>query len=174
VRLWRRRETLNERLLREGGLTGADTEATRPSWDKVGIHGVSRPAAWDEVTTVESGLDAGFARFVVLEDAVVIEDGPDDVDALVDAVALAPPFRVEARRIDNGLWAIGARRVQVATLPDQEGDELELASRDGLKELTVDGSRVFGSVRELERDGDYVVRARRLEGDLFEVDAAPL
>jgi hypothetical protein len=33
---------------------------------------------------------------------------------------------------------------------------------------------MFGSIPGLERAGDYVVRATRLEGDLFEVDAAPL
>jgi hypothetical protein len=174
VRLWRRRETLNERLLREGGLASADDESTRPPWDKVGIHGVSRPAKWDEVTTVEADVDGDIARFVVLRDAIVIEDGADDVDGLADAVALEPPFRAEARRVDEGLWAVGARSVEVVSLPGQEGDELELVSRGGSRELTIDGGRAFGSIPDLERAGDYVVRARRVDGDVFEVDAAPL
>jgi hypothetical protein len=174
VRLWPRRETLNQRLLREGGLAPGDNESTRPPWDKVGIHGVSRPAEWDEVTTVEADADGDVARFVVLGDAIVIEDGPDDVAALADAVALEPPFRAEARRVGEGLWAVGARRVEITSLPGQPGDELELVSRGGSHELTVDGVRVFGSVPGLEREGDYVVRARRLDGDQFEVEAAPL
>ena len=174
MRLWPRRETLNERLLRKGGLAGADDEATRPPWDKVGIHGVSRPAEWDAVTTVPADVRGDAARFVVLEDTIVIEDGPDDVEPLADAVPLEPPFRVEARRAGDGLWAIGARRIEVARLPGQEGDELELVSRQGFRELTVDGSRVFGTVPALEREGDYVVRASRIDDDLFEVDAAPL
>jgi hypothetical protein len=174
VRLWPRRETLNQRLLREGGLTAGDDESTRPPWDKVGIHGVSRPAEWDEVTTVEADVDGDVARFVVLRDAIVIEDGPDDVASLADAVALEPPFRAEARRVDEGLWAVGARRVEIASLPGQPGDELELVSRGGSHELVVDGLRVFGSVPGLEREGDYVVRAKRLDGDQFEVEAAPL
>ena len=174
MRLWRRRETLHERLLREGGLAVGNDEPVRPSWDKVGIHGVHRPAEWDEVATVAAEIDGDFARFVVLPDEIVIEEGPDDVDALADGVGLEPPFRAEARRAGEGLWAVGARRVDVAKLPGQEGDELELVSRDGFRELTIDGSRAFGSVAALERDGDYVVRARRLDGDLFEVDTAPL
>jgi hypothetical protein len=174
VRLWRRRETLNERLLREGGLTSGDDESTRPPWDKVGIHGVSRPAEWDEVATAEADVDGDIARFVVLRDAIVIEDGADDVDALADAVALEPPFRAEARRVGEGLWAVGARSVEIVSLRGQEGEELELVSRGGSRELTIDGGRAFGSIPDLEREGDYVVRARRIDGDLFEVDAAPL
>jgi hypothetical protein len=43
----------------------------------------------------------------------------------------------------------------------------------------VDGERVFGSVPELERVGEreggaYVVRARRVEGRLWEVEVNPL
>jgi hypothetical protein len=174
VKLWRRRETLHQRLLREGGLIAGNDEPLRPSWDKVGIHGVHRPAEWDEVATVAAQIEGDVARFVVMPDEIVIEDGPDDVGVLADAVGLEPPFRAEARRAGDGLWAVGARRVEVARLPGQDGDELELVSRDGSKELTIDGSRVFGSVAVLERDGDYVVRARRLDGELFEVDAAPL
>jgi hypothetical protein len=45
--------------------------------------------------------------------------------------------------------------------------------------LTADGERAFGSIPELERigreEGDtYVVRASRLDGDLWEVEANPL
>jgi hypothetical protein len=174
VKLWRRRETLNQRLLREGGLTSGDNEVTRPSWDKIGIHGVSRPAKWDEVTTVEADVDGDVARFVVLQDAIVIEDGPDDVAALADALTLESPYRAEARRVDEGLWAVGARRLETVTLPGQPGEELELVSRGGSRELTIDGGRAFGSVPGLEREGDYVVRARRLDADVFEIDATPL
>ena len=140
----------------------------------VGIHGVSRPAKWDEVTTVEADVDGDVARFVVLQDAIVIEDGPDDVAALADALTLEPPFRAEARRVDEGLWAVGARRLEIVSLSEQPGDELELVSRGGSRELTIDGGRAFGSVPGLEREGDYVVRARRLDGDVFEIDTAPL
>ena len=59
------------------------------------------------------------------------------------------------------------------------GDELELAEADGGRTLTVDGAREFGSIPELERIGrekgeHYVIRARRLDGNLWEVEADPL
>lgn len=174
MRLWPRRETLNERLLREGGVSARRDEARRPPWDKVGIHGVSRPREWDEVATTEAEVDGEAARFVALDEAIVIEDGPDDVEALADALTLEPPFRAEARRVDANLWSVAASRIEVVHLPAQSGDELELVSHDGFTELTVDGMRAFGSIPALEREGDHVVRARRLDGDLFEVDAAPL
>ena len=49
----------------------------------------------------------------------------------------------------------------------------------GERVLTVDGERSFGSVPELERLGQragdaYVVRASRLRGRLWEVEANPL
>jgi hypothetical protein len=174
VRLWRRRETLVERLAREGGLDAPASEARRPPWDKVGIHGMSRPREWDEVVTAEWDVEGESAAFVALADSILIEEGPDDVEALADAVTLDPPFRGEARRVGAGLWSVAARGIEVVRLPGQFGDELELVSRDGSRELRIDGGRVFGSIPGLEREGDYVVRARRLEGDLFEVDAAPL
>lgn len=174
MRLWPRRETLKERLLREGGLSATDDEARRPPWDKVGIHGVSRPREWDEVVTTEADVEGEEARFVALDEAIVIEDGPDDVEALADALTLEPPFRAEARRVDANLWSVAARGIEVVRLPGQAGDELELVSRDGFTELMIDGVRAFGSIPALERDGDHVVRARRLDSDLFEVDGAPL
>ena len=53
--------------------------------------------------------------------------------------------------------------------PNQAGDSLELTS-EGVR---IDGQRVFGSVKELEGLGD-VVRAERLDGDLWEVRASAL
>jgi hypothetical protein len=43
----------------------------------------------------------------------------------------------------------------------------------GERTLLVDGERAFGSVPALERP-EHVVRARRIDGDLWEVDEAPL
>jgi len=171
----RRHEPLHERLAREGGLqppgSGADT---RPPWDKAGIHGLQRPREWDEVVTVETDLDGDLAQFVVLEDEIVIDEGPDDVEALTEPVTTPAPYRAEARRVSPRLWTVGVRRIEVATLPGREGETLEFVSRDGFVELTVDGERVFGSIPELTREGDYVVRGQRLGGDVWEVETAPL
>jgi hypothetical protein len=169
-----RREPLHRRLAREGGLVEGPGEDRRAPWDKAGIHGVHRPREWDVVVTTETGLDGSDARFVVLDDAIVIEDGPDDVAALADAVPLDPPYRVEAQRVGEGIWSVGARRVEIVELPGQAGERLEVASQDGATELTVDGERAFGSIPRLERSGDYVIRATRLDGDLWEVEASLL
>ena len=169
-----RREPLHRRLARTGGLDENPREDQRMSWDKAGVHGVHRLREWDVVVTTEADLDGTVARFVVLNGEIVIEEGPDDVEALADAVELEPAFRAEAQRVADRLWSVGARRIEVVELPGQDGERLELVSRDGFNELTVDEQRVFGSIPLLERQGDYVVRARRLDGDRWEVEAAVL
>jgi hypothetical protein len=64
-------------------------------------------------------------------------------------------------------------------VPGLHGDEAELVSTREGRVLSVDGTPRFGSAPALERvgepeGGEYVVRARRLEGDLWEVEASPL
>ena len=170
-----RGEPLHERLAREAGLrpVGAGGEPRAP-WDKAGIHGLHRPREWDEVVSVETDLEGDGAQFVVLDDAIVIEEGPDDVEPLTQGVTTPPPYRAEARRAGANLWTVGARRIEVRPLPNQEGDAFELVSREGFVDLTVDDEHVLGSIPELARDGDYVARGRRLDGDVWEVETAPL
>jgi hypothetical protein len=152
----------------------AGGEDVRAPWDKAGIHGVHRPREWDDVVAVETDLPGDRARFVALAEQIVIEEGPDDVEALADAVTLEPPFRAEGRPTGGGLWSVGARQIQVVDLPGLAGEELQLASHAGVRELTVDGEQVFGSIPSLEREGDYVVRGRHLAGDLWEVETSLL
>ncbi len=65
-----------------------------------------------------------------------------------------------------GPWVI--RRIEVVELPDgPAGDELTLTSRDGERELLVDGASTFGSIPALEELGaargeSYVVQGHRL------------
>jgi hypothetical protein len=169
-----RREPLHERLARQGGLVQSGGEDVRTPWDKAGIHGLHRPREWDEVVTVEADVPGDQARFVALAEEIVIDEGPDDVESFADAVTLDPPFRAEARRTGDRLWSVGARRIDVVELPEQSGDELQIVSRDGVRELFVDGDRAFGSIPLLEREGDFVIRARRLAVNLWEVEAALL
>jgi hypothetical protein len=86
---------------------------------------------------------------------------------------LDPPYRAEAVRREDSLWAVAGRRIEVVELPGVTGTELELAMHGGERTLLVDGERAFGSVPALERP-EHVVRARRIDGDLWEVDEAPL
>jgi hypothetical protein len=170
-----RRESLQQKLARQGGLLDSSPgEDRRAPWDKAGIHGVHRPREWDAVATVETDLRGDHASFAVLDDEIVIEEGPDDVSTLADAISLVPPFRAEAVRRSAGVWAVAARRIEVVRLPGQDGAELEQTRHGGELTFLVDGVRRFGSIAALERDGDYTIRARRLEGELWEVEASLL
>jgi hypothetical protein len=174
--LFRRKEPLHERLAREGGLVEPEPAAEpRAPWREVAIHGIQRGREWDATVTVEApGIDGDAATFVVLPDgSVLVEEGPDSsLQPLADAVEeeLPPAYRARAARQRGDLWAVQARKIDVIRLRNApDGDSIEL-TRDT---LLVDGAREFGSVPELEGLGD-VVRAERLDGDLWEVRASPL
>ncbi|HEY4411620.1 MAG TPA: hypothetical protein VGN06_01370 [Gaiellaceae bacterium] len=150
-----------------------ETPPTPPR--EVGIHGMQRPREWDATQTVEApGIEGDAATFVVLPDgSVLVEEGSDSsLQPLADAIEqeLKPPYRARAARQRGDLWAVQARKIEVAQLrhPPQ-GDSIELTG----DMLLVDGERAFGSVPELEGRGD-VVRAERLDGNLWEVRASAL
>jgi len=182
-----RREPLHKKLAREAKLEQTDPAPLvdpGPHWGNAGIHGVPRPRRWDAVASADaSGLSGDEVHFVALPngDLVVEEDEPPDTLApLADAIeqTIQPPYRAEAVRQGDDVWAVAARRVEVAEF-EADGDEIELVSNEGTLTLTVDGERPFGTIPELERLGasqgdSYVVRARRLDGNLWEVTASPL
>jgi len=184
-----RREPIHKKLARQAGL---DSEGQRepepvdpgPQWGVTGIHGVPRPRRWDVVVSAESpGVTGDEVHFVATPngDLIVDEDAPaDSLSPLADAVEerLAPPYRAEAVRREDDLWAVAARSIEVAEL-DAAGDEIELIVNQDERTLTVDGERAFGSVPRLEqlaeREGSsYVARARRLDEALWEVEVNPL
>ena len=170
--LFGRKESLHERLAREGGLVESEPKAP---WREVGIHGMQRAREWDATVTTEApGIEGDAATFVVLPDgSVLVEEGPDSsLQPLADAVEqeLKPPYRARGARVRGDLWAVQARRIEVVKIPNgPDGDTIELSPDS----LLVDGERQFGSVRELEGRGD-VVRAERLDGDLWEVTTSRL
>lgn len=184
-----RREPIHKKLARQARLdqearTEAEPVDPGPHWGVTGIHGVPRPRRWDVVGAAEApGLTGEEVHFVAVPngDLVVDEDEPPDtLIPLAQAVeeTLAPPYRAEAVRRDGDVWAVAARRVEVAAL-DADGDEIELVVNHGERTLTVDGQRTFGSVPELERlaeqeGASYVARASRLDERLWEVDVNPL
>jgi hypothetical protein len=181
-----RREPLHKKLAREAGLEQQEPPLLDPGphWGVTGIHGVPRPRRWDAVASADApGLAGDELHFVTLPngDLVVDEDEPPDTVApLADAIeqTIEPPYRAEAVRRQDDVWAVAARRVEVASF-EADGELLELVATDAGRTLTVDGDRAFGSVQELERVGrsqgeSYVVRARRLEEDLWEIEADPL
>ena len=184
-----RREPIHKKLARQARLDDLAAQDPAPvdpgpHWGATGIHGVPRPRRWDAVASAEaSGLHGDEVHFVALPngDLVVDEDEPDDtLRALAEAVeaSLEPPYRAEGIRRDGDVWAVAARKVQVAEV-EAPGDELELVVSGGERTLAVDGERGFGSIPELVRLGEqlgpaYVVRARRLDDRLWEVEANAL
>lgn len=183
--LFRRREPLHERLAREGGLVEKPPASPRPLWHEPGISGISRPRQADVVVTVDAPeIEGDSARFVVLPDAtLLVEEGPDtSLEPLAAAVEqeLRPPYRARAVRRGETMWAVEARRIQVVELPDAPGgDAIDVTRTDEGTATTVDGQRIFGSMPALEELGerqgrDFAVHAERLDGDLWEVRAAPL
>jgi hypothetical protein len=91
---------------------------------------------------------------------------------------VAPPYRAKGVRQSEAVWAVFANRIRVEEFR-ADGDELELVMNAGERSFTVDGSPSFGTVPALERVGQaegpsYVVRATRLDGDLWEIRATPL
>ena len=183
---FRRGESLHERLAREGGLAAPPPHDTRPRWGETGIHGVQRPREWDAVMTVEAPDLAGDSlELVSLPDGTLLLDEGVDEDAvapLAEAIeqAVRPPYRAEAVRRGDSTWVAAARAIEVAELPDDvSGDEVVVASSQGETTVTVDGRDEFGSIPALERLGSarhesYVVRAERLDGNLWEVRVSPL
>ena len=171
--LFRRREPEHLRLAREGGLLAP---GGRPvPWQEVGIHGIHRTREWDAVVAVEAPeLQGDEASFVALADGnLVVEAGEGDLSPLADALDtdVKPPYRALAVRRGGAQWAAAAKAIVVAELPDARGDELELAVRGEERSLRVDGEPAFGSSAALEAlaQGDAVVRAIRIDGDLYEI-----
>jgi hypothetical protein len=181
-------EPLDERPARQGGLPfGGDLPPhdTRPRWGSAGIHGIHRFREWDALVRVEGvELDTDEVSFVTLADGtLVVDDGEeDDLAAFAEAieVELPPPYRAQAVRADGGAWTVAAEAIELVELSKElEGDRIELTVRQGGRELLVDGAPAFGSVRELEQLGeargdDFVVRASRVDGDLWDVRVLPL
>jgi hypothetical protein len=176
-----RRKPLHQRLAEEGGLI---EPPTRPVFTGVigetGIHGVPRERSYDAVVTTDApDVEGANARFVALEDgSLLVEEGDGDLTALADAIEaeVKRPYRAIAIRRGETQWAVAARGLRVIELPEPGGDEIELARRGDEHTLVIDGNRVFGTLPDLEQlvQGDAVVRAARLDGNLWEVRVDPL
>jgi hypothetical protein len=197
VGLFRRSQPLHRRLADAGGLSLDVGEGRTPGlppeppgWDgeqrgEPGIHGVPRARRWDAVATATTaGLRGNSVHFAALPDGtlVVDEDEPDGaLTPLADALEamLAPPYRAEAVRRTADTWAVAGRRVAVVEVPNLDGEEAELVVTGGDRSLTIDGLRRLVRAPALEAAGErlgaeFVVRAVRLDGALWEVEATPL
>jgi hypothetical protein len=147
---------------------------TVPRWGEVGIHGIARPREWDAVVTADASLEGSAAAFVALPDGrLVVDDGPADPSPLAAAVdrSLERPYRAEGVRRGATTWAVAARRIRVLELPGVAGDEIRLSVTPEGRQLQIDGLPELGGLALVERllEGDGVVTASRLEGELWEV-----
>jgi hypothetical protein len=185
VGLFGRRESLHERLAREGGLVANPPPPQRPFWQEPGMTGHFRPREADTVVTADApDVEGDAVRFVSLPDgSLLVEDGSDSsLDALAAAVEqeLRPPYRARGVRRGESMWAVEASRIEVLELPDAPGgDAIDLTRTADSAILAVDGQQIFGSLPALEERGeregaDYAVHAERLDGDLWEIRAAAL
>jgi hypothetical protein len=182
--LWRRKKPLHEQLASEGGMFEAPVESDRPPWDKAGIHGIPRPRRWDAVASAEAPeLPGQGVHFVALPDGtlVVDEDVPDGALArLAEAIEamLEPPYRAEGVRREDQVWAVGANAIDVLELSEEvEGDTIEVTVSGDQRTLLVDGAPAFVHGRELDQlaeSPEFVARAQRLDGNLWEVEVEPL
>lgn len=180
--LFRRSKPLHERLAEEGGLV--EPAPRRPLYtgviDEAGIHGVPREREYDAVVTTDApDVEGDGARFVALEDGtLVVEEGDGDFAPLADAIEqeLKRPYRAVAVRRGEARWAVAGHALRVVQLPEPGGDDVELAIRGEERTLVVDGNRAFGTLPELEAlaHGDAVIRAARVDENLWEVRVDPL
>jgi hypothetical protein len=154
-----------------------DDDAPRGPWDIAGIHGVQQARQWDAVVTVEAaGLEGDHALFVALADGrLVIEEGAPGLEPLAAAVddELPRPYRAEAVRREQRLWAVAANAIDVIELPGIAGTQIELISHGGDRILTIDGERSFGTIAALEQP-QHVVRAQRIDGTVWEIEVDQL
>jgi hypothetical protein len=187
--LWRRRRPLHEQLAE-----GTELLRWEPRYEPaVGfgagatldvLHG-GRPRRWDTVVSAEAPLLTGdIVRFVALPDRTLVVDervAQGALDPLVEALEqqVDPPYRAEAVRRE-GRWAAAANRIEVIELPEQvAGERIELAVRAGERQLALDGEPSLIPLPTLEayaatRHQDYVVRAERIDGELWDVRVSAL
>jgi hypothetical protein len=196
MRLFGRRQPLHRALAEAGGLSLGDgtprpgLSAAPPDWDgeqrgEPGIHGVPRARRWDAVVAARAPDLAGdTVHFVALGDGslVVDEEQPDDaLTPIADALEtrLAPPYRAEAVRRDGSLWGVAGRRILLVREPAIDGEEAELVVNAAGRTLIVDGAQRVAHAPALEAAGahearEFVVRATRVDEELWEVEVAPL
>ena len=176
----RRKETLNEQLLRQAGLDPAASLGDQapaqqepepapsapppfPTGDiSLGRYGrvPSGTDDWDVVGTARlAGLAGDEVEFTALPNGDVIvekEKGDGDLSPLADAVErkIDPPYRAVAARQDGDLWGVGAKRIEVAKFQFAEGDAVELSANDGVQEVRVGGEPSEAEIPELARLGE--------------------
>lgn len=155
-----------------------------PGLGIAGITGVPRGRTWDAVVSAGApDLTGEAVTFFVLEDRTIVvdEDVPDgSLEPLADALehTVEAPYRAAAMRHEGDVWTAVAEKVEIVELRGVDEDEAELSVVGGERTLTLDGKPTIRSLAPLdllaEVDGDVVVHAERVDGDIFAADVFPL
>ncbi len=179
--VFRKKETLNEQMLREAGLDRVVFSTPDPLPIEGGVDYTRVVPNWDAATTaVAPAIDADDVRFTVLPDGDLIvesEVGDSDLAPFADAIEehITPPYMAVASRQDGDVWGVGAKRIEVAEFAYPDAETLELSRRDGVEELRIDdGPTDVAPPPELRQLGehagtDFAVEARRIDGNYWEV-----
>jgi hypothetical protein len=150
------------------------------------VSGLAPPREWDAVETADCETSGQQCTFVVLEPGRFLAEDGDAAGVMACAAeaigsGVRTPFRAIALRQHGHTWAVGAVAIEVADIPaDVGGDELMLTvTEQGERELIVDGRPAVAGLTALEhvargRHDAYVLRAKRLQGSLWEVLIDPL
>ena len=179
MRFFRRGETLNERLLREGELEEQQADpqtnagppepldpvvAFRRQFDSgagalAGAGLPPRARHWDTFVTAEApDVEGKEVDFVALPDGTILveeEEGDAALEPLANTVEtkIPPPYRAKAVKQTDRIWAVSAMQIQVARF-EQDGNTIELTQTGDGRALRVDGMPSFGGAPELERIGE--------------------
>ena len=198
--LWRRRETLNEKLLRQAeySLSEADAEMDHEAVPEIEPSEPTQPPALRKArpanrppnpsvvaaTVPAPELTRDSYTFTTLPDgSLIVEDSCDeDLSRLADAVEahIQPPYRAAAVRHQGGLWVVSARPIEVARLT-ADGEDVVLSSVADIRTYTIDGEPADNALAPAELatlgaacSTDYAARALRIDGDLWEVQIDPV
>jgi hypothetical protein len=156
----------------------------RPGLGLAGITGVPRAREWDVVASAECpALLGDELSFATLADGTLILDGDQPEGAvapLADAVEhrLAPPYRAEALRRSETVWAVAARHVLLRSLPSEAGEHVDASRVAGETTVLNDDVPTRGSA-ELhalldESTGDVAITADWLTDATWIVERWPL
>jgi hypothetical protein len=154
-------------------------------WVEAGISGIPRSREWDAVAAARCDTEGDEAVFVLLDDGrlLPLHGAHEAMEPAARALEgeLETPYRAVAVRREANMWAVGAVAIEVAELPaDTEGEELMLTlTQEGERALEVDGRPTLEGIEAVERAAAdrydaYVLRARRLDGRLWEIGIDPL
>jgi hypothetical protein len=192
VGIFRKKETLNEQLLREAGLDRVvistplggpiDAGPLPPATGESQVAPIQGGLThFDAMTTATApGLEGDLIEFTVLPNGDLIVnmgDADDDLSPLADAIEehLSPPYKASASRQDGDVWEVGGSRIEVAEFAFANAERLELLRRDDVREFRIDGGATdVAPPAELLQLGEnagaeFFAVAQRIDGDCWEV-----